>query len=485
LEGAKEPYEDEESLNGASPYEDDGLDVADVLNEQLEQAFESDTHQLMIHDVSRIALEFDPIDLAHAVTRLPPSSRVVLYENLPDWQAKIIFMINTSRYTRSAIFKQIDDREVMELVGRMPSDEAVFVLDDLSERRLRRILEQLEPKKATRIRELRSHDRLSAGGMMSNEFFAFPLNTRVGEVSRFIRDNPGIDLTSRIFVLNEAGQLIGFVSDRNLIISKQDLPLRQIMGSILHKVFTDTSRDDVVDLVERYSMPALPVVDDNDRLVGVISFEDAVDAMKDIADETIASIAGTAEEVGEEEPRWRRVLWRAPWLLVTLCAGITTSSFMTHFRDRWWFTFVPFFVPLITGMSGNVGIQCSTVLVRGMSTGELSPGSRREAVISELITGMMIGISFGILSGLLIFALNHFGIYTMGDQPLLLSLMVSCGLLGACLTASCLGSISPLLFQKFNIDPAVASGPIVAALNDMLSTLMFILIAFIIHIVFM
>lgn len=449
----------------------------DVLNEKLEEAFHQQTAHVILHDIAKIASEYDPIDLAYAVTRLPPYARIVVYENLPDLNSKITFMVNTGSNTRTAIFRQIDDHEIKRLVERMPPDEAIWILDDMSDRRLKRILEKIDPKKAARIKELQKHDRHSAGRLMTNEFFAFHLNTTIGEAAKQIRDNPGIDLTRRAFVLNEMGELIGFVPSRNLIINPHYLPLRQVMQPIMQKVTPDTSRDEVVDLVERYKVPALPVVDDENRLLGVITYEDVVEAMADIADETIASIAGTAEDVGEDEPIIKRFFWRAPWLLVTLCAGFVSTAVMNHFMDRLWFVFVPLFVPLITGMSGNVGIQCSTILVRSLSTGQITAGSRREATLKELSIGLLIGVVFGILCAFVIYILNMIGIFMLGPDSSSIVAMVGLGVFGACLTATILGVYSPFFFIKVGVDPAVASGPIVTAFNDVLATLMFFLVA--------
>ncbi|HEV8052785.1 MAG TPA: magnesium transporter [Parachlamydiaceae bacterium] len=449
----------------------------DVLNEKLASAFHKQTSQVLFHDVAKIASEYDPIDLAYAVTRLPPSARIVVYDNLPDLNAKIIFMINTGSSTRSAIFRQIDDNQIRRLIEKMPPDEAVWILDDMSDRRLKRVLDLLEPKKAARIREQQKHDRHSAGRLMTNEFFAFHLNTTIGEAATHIRDNPGIELTRRIFVLTDEGVLAGYVPDRNLIVNADYLPLRQVMRPILHKVSVEDSRDEVVDLVERYKISALPVVDPEDHILGVITYEDVVEAMEDIADETIASIAGTAEDVSEQAPILERFFLRAPWLLVTLFAGLVTATAMAYFKDSSWFLYVPFFVPLIAGMSGNVGIQCSTILVRGMSTGSLSTGSRLDAMTKELGIGLLIGSVFGVLCGLAVYLLNHFGLHSVGGDPMAVGVTVSVGLLGACLMATMLGTFSPFFFARFGIDPAVASGPIVTAFNDVLSTLMFFLIA--------
>lgn len=449
----------------------------DVLNERLEAAFHRPTSQFIFHDIAKIASEHDPIDLAYAVSRLPPQTRIVVYECLPDLNAKITFMANTGSNTRAAIFSQLDDHEVKELLEKMPPDEAAWILDDMSDRRLKRVLDSLEADKANRIRALYRHDRHSAGRLMTDEFFAFHMNTSTGEVAVAIRDNPGIDLTRRVFVLNDLGELVGFVPGRNLIINPQNVPLKQVMRPILHKVLVDASRDEVIDLVERYKIPALPVVDEKEQLIGVITYERVVEAMEDLADETIANIAGTAEDLSEQEPIFKRFFWRAPWLIVTLCAGLITAAALSHFRDRTWFSFVALFVPLIAGMSGNVGIQCSTILVRGMSTGELSSGSRRKAICREISVGVMIGTIFGLACGAFVYTLNRFEIHYLGSEPIVLGVIVGSGLLGACLMAALLGTLSPFFFARFRIDPAVASGPIVTAFNDVISTLMYILIA--------
>lgn len=453
----------------------------DVLKEKFEKAFHKQTSQLLIHDVAKIASEHDPIDLAFGVTRLPAAARIIVYENLPDFDAKIVFMINTTRNTRTAIFRQLSDDEISELIAKMPSDEAVSVLDDMSDRRVKRVLDLLVPEKAARIRELQKHESNSAGRLMTDEFFSFPMTVTIGEVASYIRDNPGIDLTRSIYVLSDNDELAGYVPVRNLIVNPPFLPLRQVMRPVLHTVHPEATRDEVVDIVERYAILTLPVVDENNKIVGVIVYEDVVEAMEDIADKTIASIAGTAEDISEHEPILRRYLWRAPFLFVTLCAGMVTSTTMSFFGGKTWFAFVPFFVPLIAGMSGNVGLQCSTILVRGMATGEFSSGTLKDAMMKEIGIGLMIASTFGLFCGILIYILNSLGIQHMGSDPLSLGILVSSGLFAACMTATLLGTFSPFFFARIGIDPAVASGPIVTAFNDVSSTIMLILAAWFVY----
>lgn len=451
----------------------------DELSERLAEAFHKTTFNVHLHDVAKIAIEYHPIDLAYAASRLPPNVRHVLYLNLPDFEAKVAFMINTDSASRWAIFRSLSDEEISLLIDKMPADEAVWVLDDVPDRRYRRLLELFEPKKAERIRELQKHSRTSAGGLMTSEFFAFFMDLTIAEAASCIRDNPGINTTRRIFVLDQAGRLQGYVPARNLIVNPPHLMLKQVMLQVDHMVSPDAMREEVVDLVERYKIPALPVVDQDNFLVGVITYEDVVEIIEDIADETIAWMAGTAEDLSEYDPVFKRFLARAPWLLVTLCGGLISASIMSYFQgiEAELLAFIVFFIPLINGMSGNIGIQCSTVLVRSMAIGVLSAGKRGEAVLKEGLLGLLTGTIFGTLCGVVVYFLYHMSDSLWSANALELGIMVAAGLFGACLSATLLGVSAPFFFVKLRIDPALASGPIVTAFNDIVSMVIYFLIS--------
>jgi magnesium transporter len=453
--------------------------LADLLGDKLEMAFHKQTSTLVLHDVAKIVAEHSAIDLAYAARRLPAYERPILYESLATLFDKIEFLINTDSRTRVAIFRHISDSDTKKLIENMPPDEAFYVLEDVSERRFRKVLELLDAKKAARIREIKKHQRNTAGRLMTNEFFAFPMDMTIGDAAGYIRNNPGISLTARIFVVNPQGELQGYVPARNLIINLPSLPLKQVMKAISHSVFAETTREEVVEIVERYKISALPVVDKENQLIGVITHEDAIEAIEDIADETIANMAGTAEKVSEQESLFHRFLARAPWLFVTLCAGLINVGVMSWFQfyEAEALTFVLFFVPLITGMSGNIGIQCSTILVRSMATGVLFKGNRGEAIVKECTIGMGAGLVFGVLCGFFVYMLDFMGASGGAMGPLAVGIIVGVGLMGACVAGTLLGVLSPMFFARIGIDPAVASGPIVTAFNDFLSMTIYFLIA--------
>lgn len=454
--------------------------IDDLLKEKLEKAFHKQTSKVRLHDIAKIACEHSPIDLAHAASHLPPNVRPVLYENLPDRDAKVKFLVNTDSDTRLILFRHFDDSEMKKIFDRIPTDEAVWLLEDMPERRFRRLMEVIDSKKATRIRELKQHGRKSAGRLMTSEFFAFTMDMTIKEAAAYIRDNPRIDFTKGIFILNHAGELQGYVPARNMMINPHSTPLRQVMRPVLHKVTADATREQVIDIVERYKISALPVVDIDNYLIGVIAHEDIVEAMEDLADETIARMAGTDERFTSHDSILKRFLTRAPWLVVTLMAGLINVGVMSSFQkyEGGVLTFALFFVPLITGMSGNIGLQCSTVLVRTMAMGGFSAGSRKETITKELLSGLFTGLFFGICCGMLVYLLDLMTGGVIGaSSAAAIAAIVGIGLIGGCFAGTFLGVFSPLFFARIGVDPAISAGPIVTAFNDFLSTTIYFLIA--------
>jgi magnesium transporter len=450
----------------------------DILKEKLENAYHKETSNVSVQQIAKIASEHSPIDLAYAVSNLPPHVRPVLYDNLPHVDAKVEFVINTDSDTRVKIFRYMKDNEMKKLFEKMSTDEAVSISEEISERRFRRMMELIDLKKAAKIREQRKHPRNSAGRLMSNEFFAFTMDATIEEAISEIRDNPRIDSTKGIFIINNEGELQGYVPSRNLLINNADLTLKQIMRPILYKVTPEATREEVVDIVERYKVSSLPVVDNSDCLVGIIPYEDVIEVMEDLADETIAKITGTAEKVSVTDTLVKRFLARSPWLIVTLFSGLINvcvmSSFQT-FKGKF-LTFALFFVPLITGLSGTVGIQCSTVLVRSMAMGKISHRTKGDAMVKELIIGLFTGIIFGISCGILVYCIDLF-IGTSPHTALAIGVIIGTGLVGACFAATVLGVVSPIFFAGRGVDPAISSGPIVTAFNDFFSLTIYFLIA--------
>ncbi|NGX55782.1 MAG: Magnesium transporter MgtE [Candidatus Anoxychlamydiales bacterium] len=460
--------------------------IDDILKEKLENVFHKKTSQVMLNEIEVIARENRAIDLAYAAIHLPLYARPILYDNLPNFDSKIKFIINTSSDTRLIIFRYMREIDMKQLIEKMPSDEAVYVLDDMSERRFRRVMEVISSKKAKIIQNQKKHHRNSAGRLMTNEFLSFNINKTINDISDYIHDHPRIDITKGIFITDDENKLQGYIPARNIIVNPKTTSLKKVMRLINHSAFVETTREEIIDLFERYKLSSIPVIDENNKILGIISNDDVLEAMEDLADKRMANIAGTIEDVSAPEPIIKRFLKRAPWLIVTLIAGLINVSIISSFQkmEGFFLTFVLFFVPLITGMSGNIGIQCSTVLVRSFAVGSFSKQNRWDSIFKELLTGIFTGIVFGIICGFLIYGIDHFTNLGLGVNSIALGTIIGLGLIGACFAGTFLGVFSPLFFESIGIDPAISSGPIVTAFNDVLSMSIYFLISYLLSFLF-
>lgn len=447
----------------------------EVLMARLEEIFDGNSSlEHRSHDLAKVSSEYDVIDLAYAAVRLPLSHRIEIFKEIDDDQERGHFFIYVDSSTRELLFAEMEDEEIARMIEEMPSDEAVWVIEDLVLPRLSSVMKRLSEAKASSIEALARHRPNSAGRLMTNEFFAFEMRTTIGEAARFIRDHPRIDLLRRIFVQDEEGELQGFVPLRNLVINPPSLPLKKALRQISHLVQVDTPRDEVIELFDRYKMTDLPVLDREGHLCGVITYEDIAEAIEDQTDETLAQISGTSQEVRLEDPIWRNFLSRSPWLVVTLIAGLINANNMVMFEIHREFIL---FVPLVIGMSGNIGIQCSTLMIRAMATGYITKNAVQKTVAKELRTAIVTGILFGLLCGFAVYVISLIGLFESDLAPLHLALVVSCGQMGACLFGAFIGAWSPILFDRWGFDPAISSGPITTAFNDVFANLIYFLIA--------
>lgn len=473
---------DEMQPSSSSPMDSKTTLLDDMILEKLEDIFHRPPEQLCVEEILAIANGHSPIDLAYAVCRLPPPHRAVVYEHIHAFDARLEFILAADTDTRRAVLRELSDTQVKKLLEAMPVDEAVRLIEELAERRARRILPYLPKERVEQIQERISHERGTAARLMTSEFFALRPDMTVLEAAALIKANPGIPSVQSLFIIGEEGELLGMVSARALIIQSPTRMLKEFMRPVFHTADPDDSREEVVEIIERYKIHALPVVQEG-RILGLITHEEALDALEDITDETLARMAGTAERVAEHQSNAKRFFARAPWLIVTLIAGLINMEIMTFFGKS--LHYLMYFVPMITGLSGNIGLQCSTVLVRGIAIGNVSRKNQWKYSAKEISVGLCTGLAFGALCGLIIYAMGSLGLNSSQANPFAIAVIVSGGLISACTAATLLGVFAPLIFARLGIDPAVASGPIITALNDFLAMVIYFAIASILSIALM
>lgn len=365
------------------------------------------------------------------------------------------------------------DEEVARILAEVGPDDAAEIVTALPEDVAARVLDQLERRGHEQVEDLLAYAEETAGRIMSTEVFALREELTVSDAIDALRTSGAEDLEMvfYLYVIDERGHLVGVCSLRDLLLCAPSTELEKLMSSRVISVNVDTDQEEVAHLVARYNYLALPVVDHQNKLVGIITVDDIIDIIRDEETEDILLMVG----VGEDEevltaPLWRNALLRLPWLLAAWIGGVLASQILSHYQGMLsQMVSLAFFIPIINGMGGNVGTQASTIVVRGMATGKLPAGQTFTQVLRELRVALVLGLLFGLLLGGTVYFLNpstpELGI-TVG-----LALVVSMTL------AATVGSLMPVVLRNFGVDPAIATGPFVTTSIDVLGITTYFAIA--------
>ena len=273
--------------------------------------------------------------------------------------------------------------------------------------------------------------------------------------------------------MNEHGHLVGVVSLRALVVHSAATPLSDLMETDVISATVNTDQEEVARLAARYNFLAIPVVDDGNHLVGIVTIDDVVDVIREEATEDILKMAGADETAYESPSVLRNVRMRAPWLFATWLAGLAASMLIGVFEDQLTKTVaLAAFIPVVLGMGGNVGSQTATIIVRGLATGRVSAELGVTYLLRETGIGLLLGLLYGVLLGVYAAVAHGDGAAVVG-----LPLTVGLSIFLSMAISACVGATTPLIFNRLNIDPAVATGPIVTTTVDVLGTLTYFLSA--------
>ena len=332
------------------------------------------------------------------------------------------------------------------------------------------VLKGVEKELAEDLRELREHDPETAGGLMTTNFVALALDdTAASAVKRVQGEVESEAALNQLFVVDEQGKLCGVVHLRRLIAVKPDTPIREILDPDTIHVTTEVHREEVARQVERYDVYAMPVVDAEGVMQGIITVDDVLEAIHEEVSEDMYRLAGTSAMHPTRERPVKRMFLRLPWLGITVASGLFTGWVYSLFRHQLSAHFaVACFVPLIMAMGGNVALQSSTIMVRGLATGEVELSRVLRLLLGEVSVGAMLGVVCGLMTGLVAAWLN-------GDPRL--GVVVTLSMMAGLTVAATLGTLMPLLCCRIGIDPALAAGPFVTSLNDLTGLTIYLLIA--------
>ncbi|QOD59830.1 magnesium transporter [Polaribacter haliotis] len=373
--------------------------------------------------------------------------------------------------TREKILENLSAQEIADEVGEMDTDDAADIIGELSEERQRRVINALEDDDlAADIKELLSYDDNTAGALMAKELVKVYETWTVAGCMRRIRGQAKeVTRVHSIYVVDKEEKLVGRLSLKDLITSKSDQKIADILKPTVDAVNVHEDDEEVAKIMAKYDLEAIPVVDDNNILVGRITIDDIVDVIRDEADKDYQMAAGFSQDVEANDTIWELTKARLPWLILALFGGFISVSVLGSFdgaMDKYPELF--FFTPLIAAMAGNVGVQSSAIIVQGLANDSLK-GSLFKRLLKEILQGLLNGF---VLAALLMSA----GMLFLGF-PLDLGITVAASLISVIVIASIIGTFIPIILAKRGVDPALATGPFITTSNDILGILIYFSIA--------
>ena len=412
-------------------------------------------------------------DLSLAFRELPKNSRLTLFNLINDPEQQSILLSELEENIFLELVPEINLDEIATIFENMAADDAAELLGQLDEALSDAILEKMKNEDSLEVEHLMSYGEDTAGSIMVPNFIAIKEDMGAKDAIAALQSNMDVEMPFYIYVVNEYGKLVGVCSLRQLVVVPPETPLKEYMATDIVSVNTYTDREDVAEIVARYDFLAVPVVDDDHRLVGIVTVDDVIDIISEEATGDILKMAGVGEDYIETQTILRGTRIRLPWLFTSFLGGLAAFFIIGGFEASLEkYTYLAAFIPVIMGMGGNIGTQSSTIVVRGIATGRINIRDIWSVVGKELAIGVILGLVYGLFIGV-VAKIRFF------SEPLSLQLAFSVCLavISSMSVAALVGSLVPLLFEKANIDPAVATGPFVTTSVDIVSVYCYFMIA--------
>ncbi|VBB45226.1 conserved membrane hypothetical protein [uncultured Desulfatiglans sp.] len=410
--------------------------------------------------------EMRPADAADLIEHLDPEERLFIFKLLEPQDAGEV-LIEMESPAQDLLLRDLDDQTISEIVQELDSDDAADLVGDLPEDRARNILETLEDDVSDELAKLLPYPEDSAGGIMALEFIAVRAGFTVQDAIDSIRQRrEEVENVYFIWVVDDFDRLVGVVSLKDLVLEPPDCKISDIMNTEVISVNVRTDQEEVARLVTKYDLVSIPVVDDYHRLVGRITHDDIIDVIEEEVDEDIARMAGVMPQEIAEESSLKISRARLPWLIAGVFGGILAAAVIHQFEtslER--IIALSFFFPVIMAMGGNTGTQAATVVVRGLATGDITMFAIHRRLLMELRVALINGIICGILVGSIV------AVWLADTQLGTVVALAACLIV---LNSAFIGSAVPFALKKFNIDPALATGPFVTTSNDILGLLIYL-----------
>ncbi len=407
-----------------------------------------------------------------------------VFRHLTEEERTAVFDIMGKSETVGEFLSELDDSFVIELVKQlsfpymaeiltgMSPDDAVDVLEILPADLADGIREHMAKKDREEVDELLQYHPESAGGIMSPDFMFLDEELTTGEAIKFIqKKSEEKEMVFYLYITHGERKLSGVISLRELLLHPAERELKNIMNSNVISVTTDTDQGEVAHVVSQYNILAVPVVDFNYHLVGIVTVDDIIDVIREEATEEFLQMAGAGKdrEILLKSTKESAFI-RAPWLFASWIGGVMAMFIIGAFESELnQVIALASFIPVVIGMGGNIATQSSTIVVRGIATGRVNMNEAYRVVFKEMRVGLILGLIYGLFLGIV----AYFGF----AEPAQLGLVVGISVFFCMIMSASLGTIIPLIFKRFDIDAAIATGPFVTTAIDILGVLMYFWIA--------
>ncbi len=410
-----------------------------------------------------------PADIADLVEQVDDVGRRRIFSLIPDHIGADV-LPEIEEHVFDEVIESVSDDRMVEFVEEMETDDAADILAELPKEDQRRILARIDKSDSEEIQLLMDYDEETAGGLMQTELIAVQNDATVEETIEEIRKQKDeTDNFHYVFVVDENNRLEGVLDIRDLLLSPADQKVSGIMDPEVIATKVDTDQEEVSSMFLKYNLISLPVVDNQNRLIGRIWFDDIMDVMEDEADEDFLLMAGAGEEELEEFSVVKGVQARLPWLAITWVGGIGTALIMGHFTSTMEnLVLLAAFIPIVMAMGGNVGTQAATIVVRGIATGKIDYKGISSFFVAQIAIGIVLGIIIGAATA---------GFVQFHYSVLELSIVIGVAMVSVMGFAALLGTALPSFFHRIGVDPAIATAPIIATACDIVGIFIYLSLA--------
>ena len=364
------------------------------------------------------------------------------------------------------LFDSMHAHYASEVLENMSTDNAVDILNELSNSKVASLLALMDNRVTDKIKKLLHYEEDTAGGIMTTEYISLDIGTSVKEALMLVKNQaPDAETIYVIYVVDTAGQLVGVLSLKDLIVANIDAHVEEVMIQRVVSVNVEEDQERVAQKMKDYDFIAMPVIDYQHHLVGIITIDDILDVVNEEADEDYSRLAGVSDTKSTDQSVFKKALKRLPWLIILTFLGMITATILGGFENTLsQVALLAAFIPIISGMSGNSGTQSLAVSVRNISNGDIKEKSKLKIALKEAGSGLITGFVCAVILFLIIVIIYR--------QPFL-ALIVGASLTIAMTVGTLVGSMIPILMNKIHIDPAVASGPFITTINDIVSMLIY------------